>query len=416
MMHAFESRGSHFLFDSDAVRLERLSKKDFLRGAGVPAALQREPRADRPAARAQPPSREVEVLVNAAHSCNLACEYCFVGRGRFQYSQANGRSLEPRLAEKLIEVLPRALPDVDQYCIHFYGGEPLLNVNALRAAVEAAERSSHRFRFAVTTNGTVFEPEVFALLRRAGFGVILSIDGPPSVHDELRRTADGRPTHALVLKFLKRLKREGIFVRGSSVVRRGWPLGRALAYLDSLPVDLMKAQVVRLPNENPLSLTAAERTRYVADLKALAGTVIDGIRRGDCPKDDRFNTRVLQVLSGTTRTAFCGAGRSVFGLAADGTVLPCALLAGFDTADLGPIDEPDLWVQRGRDWSLGHGPRDECRECWALPLCGGGCPAMLSVCGDGECDLIRATCEAALGIYGAFVNRPADLMVLAAAL
>jgi uncharacterized protein len=249
-------------------------------------------------------------------------------------------------------------------------------------------------------------------LKRGRFSVILSIDGPPQIHNTLRKTHNGQPTHALVLKFLKLLKKEGIFVRGSSVVRRGWSLQEAISYLDSLPVDLIKAQAVRLPPEHPLSLSPIEREQYFEDLKVLARSIIQGLRKRTYIRDDRFDSRVIQILGRIRRTSFCGAGRSVFGLAADGTVLPCALLAGFADADLGQIDESIDWAQKGRVWAESHGPRTECKKCWALPLCGGGCPAMLSVCGEDECDMVRANCEAALEIYGAFLKRPSDLLLL----
>jgi radical SAM protein with 4Fe4S-binding SPASM domain len=209
------------------------------------------------------------------------------------------------------------------------------------------------------------------------------------------------------------MRKEGIFVRGSSVVRTGWSLREAISYLYSLPVDLVKAQAVRLPPGHPLSLTAMERAQYFHDLKELARSVSQGLRKGFLSKDDRFDSRVLQIMGRIRRTSFCGAGRSVFGLAADGTVLPCALLAGFKDADLGRIDGPVDWVKKGRSWADTHGPRAECRTCWALPLCGGGCPAMLSVCGEDECEMVRANCEAALEIYGAFLKRPSDLLLLA---
>jgi len=439
-MHLFESKGSGYLFDPFSVRLVRLKKKDYHRALSRHADSERRPHAGisrsgatrqkaspflhvpqnaeillgpRSAARPQPPSEEVEVLVNAAQTCNLVCPYCFVGQGRFHYRRRKSQGLDPRSAKRLVEVLPRALPDRRIFSIHFYGGEPLLNTEAMKAAVEAAEHSTHLFRFAVTTNGTLFAPEIFSIFKRGRFSVILSIDGPPRVHNALRRTQNGRPTHALVLKFLKRLKKEGIFVRGSSVVRRNWPLRKSLAYLNSLPVDVMKAQAVRLPPEHPIALNQRERAEYFDDLKDLAGSVIRCIKKGISPKDDRFNSRVLQILTRTRRASFCGAGRSVFGLSTDGTVLPCALLAGVKDSNLGSIHGSTDWVDRGRIWADTHGPRPECEVCWALPLCGGGCPAMLSVCGEDECDMVRANCEAALEIYGAFLKRPSDLLVLA---
>jgi radical SAM protein with 4Fe4S-binding SPASM domain len=100
-------------------------------------------------------------------------------------------------------------------------------------------------------------------------------------------------------------------------------------------------------------------------------------------------------------------------MASDGTIHPCVLLAGKKDTDLGNINENGEWTKQGIQWANNNQPREECAKCWALPLCGGGCPAMLSVCGDDECEMVRKNCELALGIYGTFQENPQDLLVLA---
>ncbi len=140
---------------------------------------------------------------------------------------------------------------------------------------------------------------------------------------------------------------------------------------------------------------------------------MEQIRLNKYPKDDRFNNRVLQILSSKRRDSFCGAGKWNFGMASDGTMLPCVLLAGKELTVLGNINDKGEWVKEGLKWAFDHQPRTSCQECWALPLCGGGCPAMLSVCGEDECELVRKNCELALGIYGSFLDSREDLLVLA---
>jgi len=358
-------------------------------------------------------SKRIEILVNVTSECNLSCKYCFVKGGQFNYNENKPRMLSPSVTKRFIEILPNAFPWAEEICIHFYGGEPLLNLAAIESAVKASQTMNNRISFAITTNGTVVDETVFSILKEGRFNVILSIDGPAHIHDELRRTRKNGPTHRTVMQFLDRLKAEGIYVRGSSVVRSGWGLRDAVEYLNGLPVDAIKAQAVRLPEGNPLGLSIDERKQYFKDLDALADKVIESVMKNQVPKDDRFNNRVLQLIQGTKRDSFCGAGRTVFGLAADGTILPCALMEGLDEMSLGRFSDSLEWVERGRKWAESHGPREECVQCWALPLCGGGCPVMLSTCGEDECDMVRANCEAALKIFEAFSDRPWDLLILA---
>lgn len=359
------------------------------------------------------PTRRVEIMVNSTQKCNLRCQYCFVGAGKFNYPTKYLKKLTPETAKILIEALPKRLPWATHFCIHFYGGEPLLNIDAIEASVDAALPKGKLFSFAITTNGTISTKRALSVLKKGHFNVILSIDGPPQIHDELRRTKKDKPTHAKVLKFLKKAKAQNLYVRGSSVIRSGWSLQEATNYLTALPVDSIKAQAVRLPNNNPLALNEEERKNYFLHLENVAIRTIKQIKKKQYPKDDRFTNRVLQILSNKRRDSFCGAGKWTFGMASDGTMLPCVLLAGKEDTVLGNIYDNGEWVNNGFKWTLEHSPRENCKECWALPLCGGGCPAMISVCGEDECELVRKNCELALGIYGTFLDKREDLLVLA---
>ncbi len=359
------------------------------------------------------PTNRVEIMVNAAQKCNLACGYCFVGAGKFDYSKNYRKILQPKTSRLLIDSLPERLPWAKHFCIHFYGGEPLLNLDAIEEAVDVALPKGRLFSFAVTTNGTVCTRRALSILKKGRFNVILSIDGPSHVHDKLRRTKNDRPTHKKVLTFLEKAKAQNLYVRGSSVIRNGWSLEEATKYLATLPVDAIKAQAVRLPIGNSLALDEEQRKEYFVQLESIASQTVEQIRGNKYPKDDRFSNRVLQILSRKRRDSFCGAGKWTFGMASDGTMLPCVLLAGKELTVLGNIIDKGEWVKEGLKWAFDHLPRTSCQECWALPLCGGGCPAMLSVCGEDECELVRKNCELALGIYGSFLDKREDLLVLA---
>lgn len=353
-----------------------------------------------------------EVLVATTWSCNLRCTYCFVQDRTCQ--PGHRQRMGAVGARRVVEALDKGLTHCSTIGIHLYGGEPLTNVPALRAMVGRASEAPGRFSFSITTNGTVVNDEVFELLEKGRFQVVLSIDGPAGVHDEHRRTQKGGGTHATTRRFLRELRaRTNCWVRGSSVVRAGWRLRDAQAYLRTLPVDVIKAQAVRLPASHPLSLDAVERNLYLDDLDAAGDKVIADLEAGRLPKDDRFSARVLQLLTGEPRARFCGAGAGIFGIRPNGDVMPCVLLDSPEDrlGDIGDVDAG--WVEKGRRWQDGHGPRSECRECDALPLCGGGCPAMLAVCGAEECDLVRKTCAVARRIFRHFEKRPEALLALA---
>lgn len=319
------------------------------------------------------------------------------------------------MARRVIDALDEGLPEVESICVHFYGGEPLTHLPAIAAMLERSqEKAPGRFSWAITTNGTVCSEAAVDLLVRGQFQVILSIDGPAEIHDQHRRTAEGAPTHARVLEFLHALRsRTKCWVRGSSVVRSGWRLSQAVEYLRGLPLETIKAQAVRGGEGMPCALSQSEKATYLQDLEAIGAQVIAELEAGKVPKDDRFSGRVLQLLTGMRRDRFCAAGDTTFGVTPEGEILPCVLVAASDS-HLGWVgDDPSRWRQAGRQWRLARQPRPECYACPALPLCGGGCPAILPVCGVDECDLIRKNCEVATSIYEHFHSTPKKLLMLA---
>jgi uncharacterized protein len=370
---------------------------------------------EKPLGEVQASDKRIEFIVNVAQDCNLACKYCFVKQGNFNYSENQVRMLAPPVVKKFIEMLPGAFPWAQEFCIHFYGGEPLLNLPAIKMAVETATAMQEaRFTFTITTNGTILNEEILSTLRKGRFYIVLSIDGPEKIHDKVRYTTSGEPTHAKVLKFLYRIKEDPpLFVRGSSVVRKGWSLWDAYSYLKTLPLDAIKINAVRLSEDHPLALNKEDLQQYFNDLGKIAGEIIESLAKGKVPKSDRFNDRLLDLYYHRRRASFCGAGRKTFGLASDGTILPCALMAGKDDIALGKVEDLNKsWIDKGRKWAMDHLIRSKCESCWALPLCEGNCQALIQYNEEFECEIIRVHCELALKIYAAFQKTPEKLLIL----
>ncbi len=353
-----------------------------------------------------------EVFVANTWECNLRCSYCFVDHSKLSVGR---RRMPKALGELVVDVLDQALHRVESICIHFYGGEPLLNPGVMKAMVARAQQfPPSRFSFAVTTNGTCLSPAVIDLLGSAQFEIVLSIDGPARVHDQCRRTTTGAPTHHRVVEFLAAVRSQtNCRVRGSSVVRSGWSLQEASRYLRTLPLDVHKAQAVRGEHGQPFALDESERRAYLNDLEGIGRQTIEDLEAGRAPRDDRYSSLVLQLLKGVRREAFCGAGETIFGITPEGDVLPCILLDR-DPNLLGHIDDRNHgWVSAGLSWKAAKPRRAECEGCPALDLCGGGCPAMMPVCGEDECDLTRKNAEVSRAIYDHFSDRPTKLLALA---
>ncbi|MEU8529261.1 MULTISPECIES: FxsB family cyclophane-forming radical SAM/SPASM peptide maturase [Streptomyces] len=160
------------------------------------------------------PSLTLTQFVVKVHSrCDLACDHCYVyehadtsWRGR---PRTPSRAILARTAQRIAEhARTHGLSTVH---VVLHGGEPLL---AGPAGIRAAAEELHRALDGVTvldlkihTNGVLLSERFCDLFDELGITVGVSLDGDKQANDRHRRYADGRSSHAKVLKAVELLNR-----------------------------------------------------------------------------------------------------------------------------------------------------------------------------------------------------------------
>lgn len=361
------------------------------------------------------------LVLEAAQACNLRCTYCYAGGG--SYGGA-ARIMRPELARRAARFLVEASGDRETVTLVLFGGEPLLNLPALEAAVlegEAAAREhGKKFAVSMTTNGTRFTEKALDFIAAHRIGVSVSIDGPPDVHDANRRypgNADGG-TYADVVEGVERLCAR---------------TGRAPAARVTLTPD----QWHRMPEIFDhvaglgfLEIGIAPTSPVTASLlptPAQEAALFDGFARlADRFAHEAAQGRVLPFSNlldllgklhlGQVKVAPCGAGLGYLAMDADGDYYLCHRLAGtarFRVGDLdGGIDHAKIRACLAEQAA----PRqDACAACWARSLCAGGChyenhlrETELGLPQGGSCDFIRRWIELGIRVYARLVADPHD--------
>lgn len=130
--------------------------------------------------------RITSVMLVVTHGCNLRCKYCFVRKEPERMSLETAKAAARMLMENAR--VSGAAPE-----INFFGGEPMLEYDTvIRPLVEwIHDELKERFRFSITTNGTLLTDERIGFMRRHGFGLLLSMDGNKPVQDYNRPYAGG---------------------------------------------------------------------------------------------------------------------------------------------------------------------------------------------------------------------------------
>jgi len=106
----------------------------------------------------------------------LGCPYCFCGK---KYKQ-----------DMDIETLEKAIAFYDQVStgrectITFFGGEPMLKFNLIKHAINLNNTIyKSKYKFSITTNGTLFNSENTEYLKNNNVSILLSLDGDKESHD-----------------------------------------------------------------------------------------------------------------------------------------------------------------------------------------------------------------------------------------
>lgn len=361
-------------------------------------------------AQAGKPTEYATFMVNVSQRCNLTCRYCYVNKGEFDYAKRPIPRMEASTAEVLVEKIHKYFPGLETYGFHFYGGEPLLNFEAIKRIVVAAERigiETHtKTDYHITTNGTLLTPDVADFMDRHKFTVYFSIDGDEKHHDELRKYKNGRGSFQAVEKNLKYLRtKPKVHLIGSSVIRDGFTLSEALRLLEEHGAAQCKAERVRLPDGQDLSLKGSDHDKYLADVKGMLQHYVESLEAGRKPMDFRLSSKILQMLTKTRRTFFCPAGERMFGISSNGEIYPCALHVGRPQSKIGDVENGiDLQRRSSFRQRFGWQGQKDCRLCWTRHLCGGGCSAMVDRFGHEDCSSLRAESEAAIAIYEYFAS------------
>lgn len=157
-----------------------------------------------------------QLILELTARCNHRCGYCaFSGRYSFKRTHEE-KDMSFEIAKKAVDYFLSGSHKESvesgegrNGAITFYGGEPLLRFDLIKAVVEFTKEKGafEQFRFSLTTNGTVLNDEIIDYFVTNGISILISLDGPKMYHDRYRVFKNGEGTFDVILNTLKRIKR-----------------------------------------------------------------------------------------------------------------------------------------------------------------------------------------------------------------
>jgi uncharacterized protein len=323
--------------------------------------------------------------------------------------------MSPDVAARAARVLVESSGDLPGVTLVLFGGEPLLNLPALEAAVREAETAcaarGKTLVVSITTNGTRFTAEALEFLCEHKVGVSVSIDGPPDVHDANRRYAGARRrgTYNDVVAGVARLRASTGRAPAARVTLAPGQWHRVREVFDHvLDLGFLEVGIAPAsPIDAKLLPTEAQQAALVAGFSELAERFVEDAARGRVLPFSNLLDVLAKLHAGDIRRAPCGAGLGYFAIDAQGRFFLCHRLAGVAQFDVGDLDTGIDHARIRACLAEQAAPRrDACAACWARSLCAGGCHYEnhvrendLGLAPGGSCDFIRQWLEIGIRVY-----------------
>ena len=318
--------------------------------------------------------------------CNLACKYCFLGNNdsvrRCNFKKG---AMSISTAEKSLQFFLKELkkhPDQENLepAIIFYGGEPLINFETLEYVasrineLKKTEKCLEKTHMNVVTNGTLLTKERLLKMRDLGVGIGISIDGCDEKSNEMRVDTSGKPIFSKIITALDTAKENDMDISFSVTLTE-----ESLKSKDGI-LDLIKKYNIKgfgfniLMNSDGLGLRP---DYYKRASKFIIDCFVELRKFGIY--EDRVMRKVKAFQKAQIYYSDCAAqsgGQIVF--VPDGSIGVCHGCLAERKYFISNVDDKNFDASKNetlKEWaSLSPVNKEECQDCEALGICGGGCP------------------------------------------
>jgi uncharacterized protein len=320
------------------------------------------------------------LCLHVAHACNLACSYCFAGQGSY-YGSAGLMSLQT--GKKALDFLISHSAGRRHLEVDFFGGEPLLNWQVVKALVvygrELEKKHNKVFRFTLTTNGVLLDEEAIAFCNQEMQNVVLSLDGRKEVHDRFRVDRKGNGSYDHVVprfqRFVQQRGDKGYYIRGT-FTQQNTDFLNDILHMADLGFTQLSMEPVVMKQGDPCALREEDLPILCRQYELLAAEMLRREREGRGFSFYHYNIDLEHGPCVYKRLSGCGSGTEYMAVTPEGELYPCHQFVGEEQYRLGDLDHGVINQKLRDEFSRNNlYAHPECRSCWAKLYCAGGCAA-----------------------------------------
>ena len=320
------------------------------------------------------------LCLHVAHTCNLNCEYCFAGQGKYHGEDA---LMSFEVGKAALDFLVKNSGTRKNLEVDFFGGEPLVNFDVVKQLVKYArsieKEVGKNFRFTLTTNGVLLDDDVIDFLNKEMNNVVLSLDGRKEINDAKRKTPNGKGSYDIIVpKFQNFVKKRGdkeYYMRGT-FTRNNLDFTKDIFHMLDLGFKELSMEPVVSKPDTEYALREEDLDTIYEQYEILAKEMIKRKREGN---PFTFYHYMIDLSGGPCiykRITGCGSGTEYLAVTPNGDFYPCHQFVGDKNFLMGNVKEGITNNKLRDEFKLCNVySRKECENCWAKLYCSGGCAA-----------------------------------------
>ncbi|MFV0519012.1 MAG: thioether cross-link-forming SCIFF peptide maturase [Lachnospirales bacterium] len=321
------------------------------------------------------------LCLHIAHDCNLKCEYCFAEEGEYHGGKRSLMSAE--IGKKALDLLFEKSGTRRNLEVDLFGGEPLINFEVVKEIVdygrELEKNSNKKFRFTLTTNGTLLNDDNIEYIVKNMSNVVLSIDGRKEVNDRVRYDYSNKGTYDKIVEKFQNVatlrNQTNYYVRGT-FTRYNLDFAEDVMHLAELGFKQISVEPVVTEIERPYSIREEDLPQIFAEYEKLANYIIKSREEGKWFNFFHFMIDLNHGPCLIKRVVGCGAGSEYLAVTPTGELYPCHQFVGVENYLLGDVYKGVVNEVTTTEFSACNiYAKDECRNCWNKFYCSGGCSA-----------------------------------------
>lgn len=311
------------------------------------------------------------LVINISNDCNMHCVYCYANKGKYHSSQG---LISTGDLWRTLNVFYSLFSRID--VIQLFGGEPTLNINAIRYVCEYVSRHNYKTQVGFVTNGTIINTELIEIINKYHINVTVSVD-IEKLHNELRPTNSGCLSYNQIEKNIMLLKRYTSQPSQFEVTYTNYHVKNNISILNIIN------EISSKYGDIPIHITpvSSKDLRYrLSSYQPFIDSVRDIFKYNQ--ERGNINYSLLSSLElglkyHINRQYLCGAGTTTLSVSTDGKIYPCFYFTDNPQFYMASIYENKeiIWnkIQKIKNYYLAH-PKTanaKCKECFANSLCHG---------------------------------------------